>query len=430
MGSGLVLEGDVLRAFYGSGAGTVAQGNDPRLSDARAPSPGSPHYLQSSGILQTGSFSLSGTGETRGRLTTHTELLVDGETSAEAPTSLLRVLNSTSTPPWSGFPLFTVDSAGGLLARSELGYGVIPMTGKGYRLMWHPAKAAFRAGYAMNEWDEASTGFYSWAGGTQTTASAFSSFAFGDQCAASGTAAVCFGSSNKALGAASFTAGTSNTASGIGSTAIGYTNVASGQGSVALGYRVTADSDYGVALGNRVSTNGFAGSFIWGDQSTTTTSNSTAANQFMVRAAGGVRLRTSATLSTGCDLPAGSGVFSCTSDRELKEDFRRVDGEALLAKVVHLPVDSWRYKDEARGVRHVGPVAQDFRAAFGLGTDDKSIGLLDIDGVNLAAIKALALRTQQLQTKTAEVDALKAELTDLKRDLAQLQAAVRRLDAR
>ncbi|WP_199732706.1 MULTISPECIES: hypothetical protein [Corallococcus] len=67
------------------------------------------------------------------------------------------------------------------------------------------------------------------------------------------------------------------------------------------------------------------------------------------------------------------------------------------------------------------PVAQDFRAAFGLGTDDKSIGLLDIDGVNMVAIQALARRTQELHAKSAEVDSLKAEL---KRSLSRLEAVV------
>jgi trimeric autotransporter adhesin len=175
---------------------------------------------------------------------------------------------------------------------------------------------------------------------------------------------------------------------------------------------------------------GYSGSFIWGDQSTTTASSNTAANQFMVRAAGGLRLRTAASLSTGCDLAAGSGAFACTSDRDSKEDFRRVDGEDVLAKVLQMPVHNWRYKAEAGGVRHLGPVAQDFRAAFGLGTDDKSIGMLDIDGVNMVAIQALARRTQELNAKSAEVDALKSEMAELKRGLARLEAALRAQEAR
>ncbi|MFP2905098.1 tail fiber domain-containing protein [Pyxidicoccus sp. 3LFB2] len=424
-GTGLEVEDGALRVRYGNGPGTSVEGNDARLTDARPPLPGNGGYIQNGTEPQEGSFALSGTGSTNGRLTTKSGLRIEATTPVQESSHLFRIENtSAAEPPWSRFPLFTVDSAGGLLARGELGYGTLPMTGKGLRLMWHPFKAAFRAGSAEDEWDEARIGFYSWAGGNRTTASGFGAFAFGDTCAASATASVCFGSSNTASGTASFSAGASSVSSGFGATTLGYTNVASGQGAVALGYRVSADADYSVALGHRVTTGGRTGSFIWGDQSTTTVAASTANNQFMVRAAGGVRLRTNATLATGCDLPAGSGVFTCTSDRDTKEDFRRIDGEEILAKVARMPVESWRYKDEGNGVRHLGPVAQDFRAAFGLGTDDRSIGLLDIDGVNMAAIQALERRTQELRAKSAEVDTLKAELAELKRGLSRLEAAV------
>lgn len=426
VGTGLELEEGALRVRYGSGPGTAVEGNDARLTDGRAPLPGSGSYIQNGGeAAQEASFSISGTGTTNGRLLTKSDLRVDATAPVSSLTPLLRIDNTSAAEPvWNNYRLFTVDSAGGVLARGELGYGVIPMTGKGLRLMWHPFKGAFRAGNAENQWDEANVGFYSWAGGNQTTASAFGSFAFGDQCTTSGVSAACFGASNVASGTASFTSGASSTASGFGTVAMGFTNVANGQGSVAIGYRVAADGDYSVALGHRVTTGGFDGAFIWGDQSTTTVASSTANNQFTVRAAGGVRLRTNSTLSTGCDLPAGSGVFTCTSDRNTKEDFRRIDGEEVLAKVARMPVETWRYKDEGNGVRHLGPVAQDFRAAFGLGTDDKSIGLLDIDGVNMAAIQALERRTQELRAKSAEVDALRAELAELKQGLSRLEAAV------
>jgi hypothetical protein len=60
----------------------------------------------------------------------------------------------------------------------------------------------------------------------------------------------------------------------------------------------------------------------------------------------------------------------------------------VLSKVAALPVRSWQYKAEP-GVRHVGPTAQDFYAAFGLGADDRHIASIDADGVSLAAIKGL-----------------------------------------
>ena len=426
VGTGLKLDGEAVSVVYGNGPGSSVEGNDPRLTAAAT-------AIQNGETPQDASFAVTGSGLVQGRLTANKEVFLDVTTPATPATPLLRVRNTVTgggQPDWSQYRLFTLDSAGGLLVRGELGHGTLPMTGNGLRMMWHPYKAAFRVGNAETQWDEANIGFYSFAGGNNTLASAFGSFAYGDTCEASGTAAACLGSSNKASGTASFATGASSVASGFGSTALGYTNTASGQGSVAVGYRNVADADYSTALGQRAGSGGFPGSFIWADQSTTSTVTNSASNQFMVRASGGVRLRTRSDLGTGCDLPAGSGAFACTSDRATKEDFRRLDGEEVLAKVAAMPVESWRYKTEAEGVRHVGPVAQDFRAAFGLGTDDKSIGLLDINGVNMVAIQALARRTEELNAKSAEVDALKAQMAEMQRSLSRLEAAVHARDAK
>ena len=52
-----------------------------------------------------------------------------------------------------------------------------------------------------------------------------------------------------------------------------------------------------------------------------------------------------------------------------------------------LPVQTWRYKGEDSTMLHMGPYAEDFRAAFGLGTDSLTIGHIDLGGVLLAAGK-------------------------------------------
>ncbi|MCW3039555.1 MAG: Flagellar hook-length control protein FliK, partial [Solirubrobacterales bacterium] len=111
-----------------------------------------------------------------------------------------------------------------------------------------------------------------------------------------------------------------------------------------------------------------------------------------------------------------SGVFACTSDRAAKHDFTPVNGRSVLRRLSALPVTTWSYKSEKGGVRHMGPMAQDFRKAFGLGTDDKSIGQLDEAGVTLAAIKELnatARRQQRL------LDAQAAQIARLERRLAR-----------
>ena len=77
------------------------------------------------------------------------------------------------------------------------------------------------------------------------------------------------------------------------------------------------------------------------------------------------------------------------SDKNRKTDFKEVDARSVLDKLAALPVREWRYTNESAGVKHLGPVAQDFQAAFGLGTDDKTIGTVDADGVALAAIQGL-----------------------------------------
>ncbi|NVJ27278.1 tail fiber domain-containing protein [Myxococcus sp. AM011] len=428
---GLELKDNVLSLPYGSGANAPVPSGDPRLSDARQPLPGSANYIQNGVLAQEASFSLAGTGTTRGRMTTRSDVLVDATTAIATPTALLKLQNTASDGVnWTAFPLLTVDSAGGLLARGEQGQGTLPMSGTGTRLMWAPHKGAFRAGHAETQWDDSAIGLFSWAGGNLSSASGRASFSMGENCVASGGSAACIGNGSLASGPGSVSMGFSNSATGTSSTALGFSSIATGTGAIALGYRVTANSDYGIALGQRVSTDGRTGSFIWGDQSNSNVASNTANNQFMVRAAGGIRLRSSADLTTGCDLAAGSGAFNCTSDRNQKEGFRNVDGELLLTKVSELPISTWRYKQEQTGVLHMGPMAQDFRAAFGLGSGDTSIGMLDIDGVNLAAIKALEARTRELREKTAEVDTLKAELAELKRGLSRLEATVNAKAAR
>src|SRR3990170_7679288 len=78
---------------------------------------------------------------------------------------------------------FRVDSAGAMVALGTIGYGIIPASGAGWRMMWHPQKVAFRAGYvdAGGQWDESNIGYYSWAGGALTTAAGIYSFAMGNQ---------------------------------------------------------------------------------------------------------------------------------------------------------------------------------------------------------------------------------------------------------
>ena len=98
------------------------------------------------------------------------------------------------------------------------------------------------------------------------------------------------------------------------------------------------------------------------------------------------------------------------SDRNLKQGFASVDAQAVLARVIAMPVQTWSYKAQPEQ-KHLGPVAQDFHAAFGLGADDVSIATVDESGVALAAIQGL---NQKLNAKDAEIEALKQSVAELK----------------
>jgi hypothetical protein len=95
--------------------------------------------------------------------------------------------------------------------------------------------------------------------------------------------------------------------------------------------------------------------------------------------------------------------FITTSTRDAKTDGKKVDALQVLEKVAALPIEQWRFKTEAEGVAHVGPYAEDFKAAFGLGQTDKAIELQDASGVALVAIQALYQEVQELKKQNAEL---------------------------
>lgn len=119
-----------------------------------------------------------------------------------------------------------------------------------------------------------------------------------------------------------------------------------------------------------------------------------------------------------------AGPVNPPSDRNVKQDFAAVDAQSVLEKVAALPIQSWAYKNSPE-TRHLGPVAQDFHAAFQLnGDDDKHISTVDADGVALAAIQGLnakvETRTRQLEAENAvlrnRLEQLEELLTELNRN--------------
>lgn len=366
---------------------------------------------------------------------------------------------------------------GGLVAGGQLDVGTIPAVGAGTRMMWHPRKAAFRAGKVTgSEWDETNVGFFSTAFGQNSQAKGFAAVAMGNSAAALGDESVAIGpfalasgvgsvalgwatvaSNNGAIatglqtlanGPRSTAMGHGTRASGEASTALGMNSVASGQYSLAAGYGTTAGpfslaggqnssalGDTSLAFGLEASAAGVgsvalgrtartavagSGSFMFADRSTSAPFQSNSPNEFGARFAGGFYLYTRADLGTGVALAPNGSSWAPLSDVNTKENFRDVDGEDLLARLARVPIREWNYKAQDTTIRHMGPTAQDFRAAFGLGDFPLRINTIDADGVALAGVRALDARTRAMQEENA---ALRAAVDALRQEIESLKAA-------
>jgi len=118
-------------------------------------------------------------------------------------------------------------------------------------------------------------------------------------------------------------------------------------------------------------------------------------------------------MASGAHVTTG-GIWTNASSRQLKADFATIDRTALLESLASLPIETWSYRAEDPAVRHLGPTAEDFYAAFGLGSDRAAIGTADADGVALAAIQALyhlvLAQQAQLADQQQRIEALEARL--------------------
>ena len=102
----------------------------------------------------------------------------------------------------------------------------------------------------------------------------------------------------------------------------------------------------------------------------------------------------------------------CTSDRALKTNFGSIDAADMLTRVRELPIATWNYTSDDPAIRHIGPMAQDFAAIFGVGSDDRHIHPLDGQGVALAAIQGLIADVERLRAEHAALVGRLADLTD------------------
>ena len=237
----------------------------------------------------------------------------------------------------------------------------------------------------------AEAGYATVGGGQHNTASGNSSFIGG-------------GNNNDASDYYSFVGGgTSNTASGESSVVPGgLSNVAAGDRSFAAGTSAQANHN---------------GAFVWGDSSFGVVASS-AQDEFTARASGGVRFFTNSALTAGVEVAAGGGSWSSVSDRNVKANVESVDGREVLERVAAMPVSTWNYKAQDPAIRHMGPMAQDFHAAFGVGEKETMITTIDADGVALAAIQGLY---EVVQEKDAKIAAQNEQIADLTARLERIE---------
>jgi len=123
-------------------------------------------------------------------------------------------------------------------------------------------------------------------------------------------------------------------------------------------------------------------------------------------------------VSTGGNVSV-AGTLTQGSSRSIKQAFEPVSEQQVLEKVAGLDVSRWQYREDESGARHIGPMAEDFYVAFGLGTDDKHIAPSDMAGVAVAAIQALR---QRVVDQEGEIERLRSEGETVAARLARLES--------
>jgi len=201
----------------------------------------------------------------------------------------------------------------------------------------------------------------------------------------------------------------------------GYNNTASGNSATIPGGADNAASgNYSFAAGRYAQATHTASVVFSGGETTASWGDRT----FTARAHGGARFYSASGTATGVELAAGGNSWSAVSDRNVKENFAQVDARAVLEKVAALPMTTWNLKSQPKEIRHIGPMAQDFHAAFKVGEDDRHISSSDADGVALAAIQGLNQKlTEELERRDAENAELRHELRELRQLVTSLASS-------
>ena len=103
-------------------------------------------------------------------------------------------------------------------------------------------------------------------------------------------------------------------------------------------------------------------------------------------------------------MEANSSAWSILSDEDSKIKESVLDDLDMLEKLNRLPISNWRY--HGQDVNHMGPMAQDMHAIFGVGDIDR-VSTLDSDGIILSALRGMTQLKDQMQDR---VERLHAEI--------------------
>ena len=212
------------------------------------------------------------------------------------------------------------------------------------------------------------------------------------------------GGGNSVSGSHSLVGGSGHSVSAGSALVVGVANDVRGAYGVAIGHRnfIGPDAHHSFVGGYRSRATMYS-QFVWSDGNTDDDFIPQTQNSFNVRCRGNAYF-------VGGTV---NGALNNTSDRNVKTNFQSIVPREILAKLVQLPISKWSYTNMPTVV-HVGAVSQDFSRIFEIGSDDKTIGTMDADGVAMASIQGL--HEIVLEQKT--------EIEQLKRSVAELQRVV------
>lgn len=233
---------------------------------------------------------------------------------------------------------------------------------------------------------------------------------------------------------ASIGGGRLNDASGTYATVPGgLANEAGGESAFAAGQYAAAEDDNAFVWNDGSGATDGSGSQT--DQFSSSTSDSTSSvvgsSTVNVKTTGGIRIITTGDNSAVTWIPGGSAGWSSNSSRGEKTNIEPVDPQAVLDGVTELDVSTWEYAHRdggGQGMRHMGPMAEEFHAAFDVGASDTGINSINADGVAFAAIQGLTQKLEEkddrIETQTERIDDLEAENEQLRERLAAIETQV------